>query len=59
MSEENKPSEELRQDVIDSDPVVIALRERVVHIRAMMGETYAIRVELELADYIKVKYPQL
>ena len=44
---------------MDSDPIVIALRERIAHVRVMMGEQYVHRVKLELYEYIKKNYPDL
>jgi hypothetical protein len=44
------------QAAINRDPIVIALRERIKHVRVMMGEDYASRVKLELDDYIRINY---
>ena len=57
MRKDKKHINNQLQELIDQDPVVISLKARVIKIRAMMGELYALRVELELEDYIRRKYP--
>jgi hypothetical protein len=57
VGREKKLSKQQVRDAMGSDPIVIALRERIAHVRIMMGEQYAQRVKLELYEYIKKNYP--